>query len=217
MKAKAVLLTMFLLLVISAPGFSKTSYVRGTMTVPARMGPSDEYKIVGTARTGDVVEVTEESGDWSFVRLGEGREGWVLSRYLTDRLPDPELVQQLQTQQQADKQRIAQLEEENLRLKGDQKGGSEQLAELQRRYEELRLGSQDYLRLKEEHEQALRQVQESRIALEQREHENKDLVDAKNVQWFLAGAGVFFVSWIIGFALGRSRRRKKSDLTFSLK
>jgi SH3 domain protein len=217
MKAKAVLLSVFFLLVVSSPGFSKTSYVRGTMTVPARMGPSDEYKIVGTARTGDTVEVTEESGDWSFVRFGEGREGWVFSRYLTDRLPDPELIQQLQTQQQADKQRIAQLEEENLRLKGDQNGGSDQLAEIQKRYEDLRLGSQDYLRLKEEHGKTLRQVQESRAALEQQERENKDLADAKNVQWFLAGAGVFFLSWLIGFFMGRSRRRKKSDLTFSLK
>lgn len=217
MKAKAVLLSVCVLLTVLSPGFAKTSYVRGTMTVPARMGPSEEYKIVGTARTGDAVEVTEEAGDWSFIRFGEGREGWVLSRYLTDQLPDQDLIPRLQAQEQADKQRLRELEEENFRLRGEQKQSSDRIAELQNRYEELRQGSQEYLALKEEQEGTLRQIQECRASLEQLGRENKDLADAQQVQWFLAGAGVFFLSWVVGFFMGRSRRRKKSDLTFSLK
>lgn len=217
MNAKALFLSLCLLLVASAPGFAKTSYVRGAMTIPARMGPGDEYKIVGTARTGDAVEVAEESGEWSSIRFGEGREGWVLTRYLTDRLPDPELVRQLEAQQQADKQRLGQLEEENLRFKEEQKNSADRLGELQSRHEELRQGSQGYLALKEEHEGTLRQIQDCRASLEKLGRENKDLADAQQVQWFLAGAGVFFFSWIIGFVMGRSRRKKKSDLTFSLK
>lgn len=217
MKAKALLLSMCFFLVASAPGFAKTLYVRGTMTIPARMGPGDEHKVVGTARTGDAVEVTEESGEWSFIRFGEGREGWVLSRYLTDRLPDPELIQQLQTQQRADRQRIAELEEENLQLRGEQKSIADRLAELHSRHEELRQGSQEYLTLKEEHEGTLREVQDCRASLERLTQENKDLADAQQVQWFLAGAGVFFSSWLLGFLMGRARRRTKSSLTFSLK
>lgn len=45
-------------------------------------GPSYEYRISGRIRSGESVEILENQGDYTKVRLDEGREGWVPSRYI---------------------------------------------------------------------------------------------------------------------------------------
>ena len=44
------------------------------------------------------------------------------------------------------------------------------------------------------------------------EDENKDIKNNDRIKWFIAGAGVFFVALLIGFAFGRIKRKRPSLL-----
>lgn len=68
-------------------------------------GPSYEYRIVSRVRSGDPVSVLEQGKDYTKVRLADGKEGWMLTRYIakgssqlvTLRSQLPDLQQQLDT------------------------------------------------------------------------------------------------------------------------
>jgi uncharacterized protein YgiM (DUF1202 family) len=48
-----------------------------------RAGPGVQHQVLDKCLKGDWVEVVAHSGGWSKVRLADGAEGWVSSRYLT--------------------------------------------------------------------------------------------------------------------------------------
>src|SRR5690554_3673944 len=57
-------------------------YVRDWITITVRAEPDDNAKIIDVAKSNDYLEVLSERGDWTRVRSGKGKDGWVVSRYL---------------------------------------------------------------------------------------------------------------------------------------
>ena len=70
----------------SANGFAETMYVTDLLKLTLRSGPSTEHKILSVVESGQQVEMLEPGDDWSLVRLANGKEGYVLTRYL---MPEP--------------------------------------------------------------------------------------------------------------------------------
>lgn len=91
--------------------YAKTVYVRDWIVINIRSMPSDASETVAFANTEDQLELVEESGGWSKIRTREGKEGWVGSRFLTDRPPKGIYIKQLEVKVKA-------LQDENTRLKG---------------------------------------------------------------------------------------------------
>jgi hypothetical protein len=54
-----------------------------------RSGPSLDDGVIGSLVEGAKVSVGPQQGSWTLVRLPDGREGWMASRYLAARLPEP--------------------------------------------------------------------------------------------------------------------------------
>lgn len=214
---KAVLVFVLLGTVLSSVAHGEPLYVIDSLTITVRTGPSTEHKVIGLLKTGDKVDLKEHSGDWALVRHSGDQEGWVVARFLSQDPPSLLLVQRLQAERKTNTDLIDTLKRENSTLKRENDTLAAQLTKTTKKFDELRQGAQGYLGLKKEHEAAQANIQALISSNEKLALENRVLKDVTKIKWFLVGAGVVFGGWSMGFIMGRTRRKKKSGLTFSLK
>jgi SH3 domain protein len=87
-----------LAMVCTGPLLAKDIYVTGITKITMRTGPGVEHKIVAMLTSGSKLETIEYQRDWSHVKTQDNKSGWVLSRFLTEEVPQTLLVEQLQTE-----------------------------------------------------------------------------------------------------------------------
>ena len=82
---KQVILTLMLFFTIGSCIANEQAYVSDQLEVQFRSGPSLEHKILRMLKSGVSVNIleTQESNGYSYVALGSGEQGWILSRYLS--------------------------------------------------------------------------------------------------------------------------------------
>lgn len=214
MQLKRLVLIGICLTFFSAAGFAETMYVSDKLKVTVRSGPGTEYKILDIAESGDRVEILETGEDWTLVRLANGKEGYVTTRYL---VPDPTYAirfDQLQAKHKSLTQQAAALLEENTRLKEENKQLSsalddteKSLKKLDDAYQELKAGSAEFLTLKTKYQKVSEQLAEQTQKASRLDKELSKVELNQYIKWFLAGSGVLLVGFIVGFSARRGRRR----------
>jgi SH3 domain protein len=198
----------------SAVGFAETRYVTDLLKLPLRTGASTEYKILALIESGQRLEVVEPGDSWSRVRLTNGKEGYVLNRYLVARPTSAVRLEQLQSKYTALRQQATTLIEENSRFKEENKtfssslaGNEKALKKLDRDYKELKADSAEFLSLKKKYKEVSTQLAEQTKRATALDKELSGLEMNQYIKWFLAGSGVLLVGFIIGFSAKRGRRR----------
>lgn len=196
---------------------AEVMYISDIRQITMRTGQGLDRKIIALLESGQQVEVLEADQDWSRVRISSGKEGWVLSRYLTAKLPDSAVLEKLQEDYDRLKSRASVSEKENSELKakletvtGEFSATRQELEQLRNAYQTLEKESSQYLELKSIHEQTALQLSEQSRKAEACEAELSRLKLSRNIKWFLTGAGVLLAGFIIG--LSARRRRSKSLL-----
>jgi SH3 domain protein len=210
---------MFLLILPAREALAATQYVSDQITVLLRRGPGTEYKILKNMQTGTRLEVLEEGEEYFFVRLGDGTEGYVLRQYLSADLPKTVVIARLNKE----KDRLKSLIEE---VKAGAGGWIKEKDELQRQladvqqalqgekakrldvtknYESLQEGARNVTDLLSEKDRLLAENEQQAAELKKLRQENDKILRKALINWFLAGAGVLFVGWLIG---QRSRKRR---------
>jgi SH3 domain protein len=180
---------------------AKDIYVSGITKITMRTGPGIEHKIVAMLTSGTKLEIIEYQRDWSQVKTEDNKIGWVLSRFLTEEVPQALLVVQLQTENQRLETLLEQTEEKNQALVEK----NEVLVGIEEKYKELEQASADFLKLTESYKALANQSQDQK---EQIRILEKNITNEERL-WFLSGAGVFIVGLIIGLI---SRKKKRSSL-----
>ena len=112
-----IILSLLLPLSVKGMATAKTMYVSDMLHASIRRGPSIEHKIIAFVRSNRPVEVLDTEGEWSYVRLKNDKEGWILSRLLVEGPPKEEILAQLKTENERLKKELPMLQEENARLK----------------------------------------------------------------------------------------------------
>ena len=198
----------------SAVGFAETRYVTDLLKLPLRTGPSTEYKILDLVKSGQQLEVVEPGKDWSQVRLPNGKEGYVLNRYLVGQPTSAVQLAKLQTQYTSLRQQATALIEENNRFKEENKKfksslntNETALSKLETDYKELKAGAAEFLSLKKKYREVSTQLAEQTERANTLDKELSGLEMNQYIKWFLAGSGVLLVGFIIGFSAKRGRRR----------
>jgi len=209
-------------LVLCAPFMvhaAEKAYVTDKLEVQMRRGQSLQHKIVKAVPSGTEVSVLEQNPEtgYSFVRLGSGEEGWILTRYLSEQ---PVALNQLD--EMAKKLDVAL--EENKRLKSElatiasgkqstDKTAQQLQTEAARLNTELiaiRQASANVLQIQAERDS----LRESVINLEREMdtlRREKQALEADHRQnWFMIGAGVLFGGIVLGVVLPRMSWRKKN-------
>jgi len=189
-------------------------YVSDMLKLTLRTGPSIENKIIAVIESGQMMEVIQYGDEWSQVRLPSGKEGWVLSRYLTTDETNNIKLERLETMHNNLTIQAAELLEENNRLKTENtrlstefKAGQKELVKTKDDYEALKAESAEFLTLKANYNRAASQLAEQTARAKQLEEQLSSLEMNTYIKWFLAGSGVLIVGFLIGFSTKRQRRR----------
>ena len=204
----------FFLIVFYNAANAETMYVSDVLKLTVRVGKGQDYKIISVIQSGQTVEVLQPEDEWALVRLDDGKEGWVLTRYLTSKITNNVKLQWLQKKHKTLTVQAATLLEENTKLKEENKKFKSDLnksqknaEELKMSYEALKTESADYIKLKSKHAKTASQLAEYTEKFELLEKELTKLEFGRTIRWFLAGAGVLLLGFLIGFATKRQRRR----------
>jgi SH3 domain protein len=203
-----------LLCLFSASVYGETMYVSDMLKLTLRTGPSIENKIIAVIESGQEMEVIKFGDEWSQVRLPNGKEGWVLSRYLTTDETNGIKLQRLETKHKNLMIQTAELLEENnglktenTRLSSELEAKQKQLEKIQTDYEALKNEATEFLTLKANYNRAASQLAEQTAKAKKLEEQVSSLAMNTYIKWFLAGSGVLIIGFLIGFSTKRQRRR----------
>ncbi|MFP3983595.1 MAG: TIGR04211 family SH3 domain-containing protein [Desulfurivibrionaceae bacterium] len=222
-------LTVFLFQVLIAS--AETRYVSDQLYLSLRTGKSQQHKVIKTLKTDTPLEILEDSDDkYLKVRTQGGETGYVLKHYVTKEKPKSMLISRLKKENEAAGQELATLrtriDELENELTSQKREYQDKLAELRENEATLKnqlSNSRDELKnLKETYQELkeqsgnLEEIVSERNKLRQRnellsgkvrklESRNAELMNLAMIKWFLAGAGVFLLGWLIG----KMPRRKK--------
>lgn len=188
-KAK-LLFILFLLtaLITEIAGAAEMKFIRQNLEIPVRRGRGERYKILEFVKDGDQLELIRENGNWAKVRLTGGTEGWMLKRYLSDEQPLVEQVRILREENEKLKTDNETLNRNLTRVKELQEASTEELEQLQTSAEKkLAVSLQECNKIKDEHKAAQ---------------------EVNKIMWFLSGAGVLLLGWLIGRLSGGSQRKR---------
>ncbi len=222
---KQMLIFCFLIMFILAGemSFASTAYVTDSFEITLRSGPSNSNKITLLLKSGQALEVIKEEGQWSNVRFirkdGTEKEGWVLNRYLIYRLPWQKQAEELgrknsalkQSLRETEKQRDALLVQKK-ELEQELKKTTQAVGKIKNQYDSLEKGAATYLSTKKELGKALSELDSANAVVKRQKDEIQKLSMASSLKWFATGAIVILCGWLIGLAMGRQNKKRKSSL-----
>ena len=206
------------LLGVSAELAAATMYVTDRFEVSLRSGESTKHKIIRLLPSGTpltVIEQNEESG-YTHVRLNNGTDGWMLTRFLSNQ-PSARAVlargdQELSTIKEENKL----LKEELDRLKSShqqalQENGTLSTAKekMDQELQAIRHASANAIQLKEERDRLENQVASLSRELETIKHDKQMLEAGSQHEELVYGAGILAIGLIIGWVITLLFRRRK--------
>jgi SH3 domain protein len=215
--ALVVLLTVWLFAVRT---WAKTLYVSDTtLEVILRSGPDISHRIIASMPIGARVTMIRAQNGWAEVSLPDGRTGWTLERYLSDRPPSKFTAEKLAKEKTQLESQISEIEtssrelgQENDRIEKELASLTQNLEATSKEYEALKKGATNYLGLQEAHEKLSSELPELKARLAEAQRSHDKLQSSSNMRWFLYGAGVMTLGWIVGLIMGGRRRRRSSDI-----
>jgi SH3 domain protein len=198
--------------------YAETRYVTDKMQITFRTGPGNDRKILSLLNSGQSVSFLQPEGEWAKVSLQNGKEGWVLQRYLTAEVPCririKEVGQTLErsnAELEAVKKTNQQLESDKGQLATELKNIRQELANTKQSYAKLKKDAAGFLELKARHDKTIKRLSlQTQKAAELDKNLTKTL-RKQNIRWFLGGAGVLLMGFIMGF--GSKRQKRHSSLS----
>lgn len=209
------------LLVLSATlnAAAQILYVKPSSEITLRRGQGTDFKIIAVVRDGTAVEILSEENDWAQVRLPDGKEGWVLRRYLSETPPLGQQLEQLEQEKaaltstsEALQQRLDETTAEKDRIDREYQLCLAEHSDISDKYLTLQSDTADVIQTKENLTQAEARLVDLQAQLTAVQQKNAGLAKSQTLKWFLAGGGVLFLGWIIGLFSGRSRKKRSSLL-----
>jgi SH3 domain protein len=162
-----------------------TVYVGDEIKLTVRSGPAIDRKILDIVSTGEKMDILEDGEEWVFIRLSDGKEGWVLKRYLSSERPSKLKLADLQKKHGSLATRSDELAEENEALKASNEKITRDLQEKTKALEELTRS----------HEELQQDADASSFQMR------------KYLVFFFSGAGILFIGILLGVVMKRQRRK----------
>ncbi len=219
--------------IILLPNISQaeTRYIGDTLIVAMRNGPGNSFSIVKTLRTGNKITVLGQQGDYLQVEADDKSQGWIQTQYTITEPPRGLIVPKLRERLNqlilsnkhfskevaALKEELAQKDQEfaekhqeiinqDSESKSILKSTQQELAIKTSQYDDLLKQSKDFLNIKQERDTLKKSHASLQARVENLEIENNSLANKQMFYWFLAGAGVLLIGWIIGKTSAKKQR-----------
>ena len=217
----------------TASAGAETRYISDQLVVSLREQPQSGAQPITHLKTDMAVEILEESGAYIKVQTEAGEIGYIKQNYLTATTPKSAIIKQLQRERDRLADKVSgmqqQLSATSSQREKSQQELATQLTESQKQINELQKKldasqailtrtSQDYQTLQkdakavveitQERDQLRETNQELTTTVTDLEGEVEDLTMTGIIKWFLAGAGVLVLGWLIGKFSGNRRRSR---------
>ena len=205
---------------LSSKSWAKTLYVSDTtLEAILRSGPDISYSIIASLPVGTRVVLLKVENGWAELTLPDGRTGWALERYLSNSPPWRFTAEKLAKEKELLESQIREIElssrklrEVNDRLEKESASLQQNLESTRNRFETLKMEAKNYLGLQKAHEKLSTELPKLREELEEVQRTYDKLQSSTEMRWFLYGAGVMVLGWILGFIVGGRRRRRSSEI-----
>jgi SH3 domain protein len=216
------------LLLLAATASARTMYATDTFEIVVRSEKQIAGRnIIKVLPSGVPLEVRDMDDTWAAVRLEDGRTGYVEKKHLIDREPYKTTAERLQGEvgQQRERlatltQQLATLRDEHQRLQQAHGMSEAQLQDLGQKYEQLRQDATttQYLEITTKYTDLQRAHAEAQQQLAVVSEAYTSLNSSTRIGWFLSGAGVILMGWILGMASERwrGRRRRSAGSSYQL-
>lgn len=192
----------------------KSLYINCYREVTLRADASQDGNPVAILKSGQQVTLVGEKGNYYLVTLPNGVRGFLFKDYLTDRAPAEtrlrEAEARLQEMEEKTRQRIKELEAQTPTQEVDQKAQQrikELEAQAQSQERELITLRAERTQLAAAQKQAEARVSPQAQLVGQFQDQPSTIERDKKFQWFMAGAGILLIGWILGWMDGKRRRR----------
>lgn len=202
------------LLLFSVPVQAETMYVSDIVKITLRTGPGADHRVIGMLQSGQEVEILRSEDEWTQVKLTNGKQGWVLNSLLTSDKPKILLLDQTTEKNKALINQISDLTNKNNRLTEVNKGLENELAQLKknlqetgRSYETLQKESSEFLAIQSKYKKSAQELDAQVKKANELEAKIGKLKSNQNINWFLIGAGVLLLGFLLGLSVKRQRRR----------
>ena len=229
----------FIIIIFLFPmsSFAQTGYVSDMLLLTFRQGPGNTYTVKKTLTSNTPVVILEERNGFYKVELASKETGWVDKKFIIFTLPKTVIISQLKQENKnlADKIKIMQSNTENLQGKlssvnqdysqvklqleaslktaVNEKNKTENLlSESKKKYSTLTQQSKNIQGIIKENKILKKENQTLSDELEIITKKSKTLFKTGMIKWFLTGAGVLLLGWIIGKSVSSKRQNKSSLL-----
>lgn len=219
LKISSSLLLMAFLLIPSL-GSAETRYVTDQFEITMRSGASTSNSIVSMLKSGQSLKVIEqdEATRYTLVETSSGRQGYVLSRYLDDQPSGRDRYIQLKNRSEQLEAKISQLNTELTNFKSEKKDHiaeistlTKTLKETQTELNDLTESTRDTLRVVKQNESLKARINELDKDKQLLSEENAKYKDSTAMDWFIRGAGVSLLAFLIGIIVTKIRWKKRDS------
>lgn len=178
-------------LCLKGNGLAQTMYVTDRLYLSLRSVPDTEQQAMAVLPSDTKVEVVSIQNDWAEVRLEDGRTGWVLKRFLIDKLPKSYIIEDLEKQIENKDLLIQSLQEENNSLKKE-------------------VSDREMLKRKEAELKKKLEAFDTQMAKQSKQLETttKERTLGRLKELYVTGIVALFLGLIIGYLLRRPKKKQ---------
>jgi len=211
------LLTLITLFFSFSSAIAETWYVKPSTKIPVHRGQGSDYKITTFLQNGTKVDIVEEMAPWVKIITQKGKEGWMLKKYLEQKVPLPIVIEKLRQENDSLREKNSSLTSKNNELASQntysQSELSSRTAELDQtreQYQALTADTADVMLIKNNLDKSEGTIKTLKRELSVMSTKNQELKSNQNIKWFLAGGGTLILGCLVGMTSSKSRRKKSS-------
>lgn len=204
------------LLFFAFTSVAETKYVTEDLTITLRTGPAKDRKIIAFPKSGTPLEVVTPGDEYTEVKMSNGKQGWVLTRFLTGKVPAYIVLDGLQKKYDRTAEKYETLKKKSSSLASQNRDSSSELTETKKKldkltieHETLRKESKEFLKLKAKYKKAVKESSKMRDKADKLGKEVEQLSDSSLYTGLLYGGGLVALGFIVGFIVKKPKRRSQ--------
>ncbi len=202
------------LLLVAAESAAETKYVTEELNITLRTGPGTDRKIIAFPNAGDPLEVLSAAEEYTEVKTRSGKQGFVLTRYLTNKAPARQVLARLEQKHSQLLAKYEELQQKSSQLTGDSRSLADELAKTQKELEQLtgehetlKNESKQFLQLKAKYQKSVKDAAEAKAKADKIEKELQQLYSSEINTGLIYGGGLIVLGFVTGFIVKRPKRR----------
>jgi len=207
-------------IIISSVSLAQTRYVTDQFEVTLRSGSSTSNSIISMLKSGEKVNIIEQDSEtnYSLVETAKGKQGYVLTRFLDKLASGRDRYEFLKTQSETLKSTIKNLKQEadeNIDVINNDADEismlRSKLNQTENELEDLKTATHDTLIVIQQNDTLKNRINELETDKRLLVEENTSYKDSTAMDWFIRGASVSLIAFLLGIIITRIRWKKRDS------